>query len=487
MNTRPILSFLCLLVTFAALPLDSQAQAPAREPSYLANRDIPHGAVREHPYRSSSLGTDRELVVYTPPGYDGSSERYPVLYLLHGAGGNERTWTERGRAEVILDNLIADGRLEPLVAVMPFGYAEARQPGAGRADAAENKRQREGFARDLLEDVIPLVESSYRVYADRDHRAIVGLSLGGAQALALGLSHTALFSRVAGFSAAMGAANNPEFGGVDFDAVLADAEKINGEVELLWIGCGVDDTLFDSNRDFSNQLTGLGIEHVFRVTQGAHTMPVWQRYLSEVAPLLFPPARTELSSNIELNLVGNRFPPFAYEQLTPAQKTMVQHVLDGPRTGMGGPFSVLLRAPEMGDLAQELGAYVRFGSSLPDTLREMAIIMTARYWMAEFEWYAHKNAALAAGLDAAIVDAIAEGRQPRPMAAAEAALYDFCYELLNVHRISDPTFAAAIDAFGERGLVEVVGTVGYYSLVSMLLNVDEYPLPEGVASELRPP
>ena len=226
-------------------------------------------------------------MVYTPPDYEDTSNRYPALYLLHGAGGNERSWTERGEAQVILDNLIADGKLEPLVVVMPFGFAFERQRGAGRGDAAENKRQREGFNSDFLEDVIPLIEANYRVTADRDQRAIAGLSLGGAQALALGLSHTELFSRIAGFSSAMGAANNPEFGGVDFDALLADTDTINDRLKLLWIGCGINDTLFDSNKAFSEQLTEHGIEHVFRVTQGAHTFPVWQRYLYEVAPLLF--------------------------------------------------------------------------------------------------------------------------------------------------------------------------------------------------------
>ena len=147
--------------------------------------------------------------------------------------------------------------------------------------------QREGFTRDLLEDVIPMIDAGYRVFGDREHRAIAGLSLGGAQSLAIGLTHTDLFSRVAGFSSAMGAANNPATGGVDFDSVLADTEAINSQLEMLWVGCGVDDTLFDSNRAFSEQLTANGIEHIFRVTQGAHTYPVWQRYLHEVAPLLF--------------------------------------------------------------------------------------------------------------------------------------------------------------------------------------------------------
>jgi enterochelin esterase-like enzyme len=188
---------------------------------------------------------------------------------------------------VILDNLLAEGKMKPIVVVMPFGYAFARTAGA-RGNATENKQQREGFTRDLIEDVIPMVDATFRVHADREHRAIAGLSLGGAQSLAIGLAHTDLFSRVAGFSSAMGAANNPASGGVDFNVVLADAPRVNSQLKLLWIGCGTEDSLFESNRNFSEQLSKLKIEHIFRVTGGAHTFAVWQRYLYEVAPMLFP-------------------------------------------------------------------------------------------------------------------------------------------------------------------------------------------------------
>jgi enterochelin esterase family protein len=175
-----------------------------------------------------------------------------------------------------------------MVVVMPFGYAFARAAGAGRGDAAENKQQREGFTRDFLEDVMPMVDAKFRVYPDREHRAIAGLSLGGAQALAMGLSHTELFSRVAGFSPALGAANNPETGGVDFDSVLADPTRINGKVKLLWVSCGTEDSLFQSIQDFSAMLSKHKIEHLFRVTGGAHTYAVWQQNFNDVAPMLFP-------------------------------------------------------------------------------------------------------------------------------------------------------------------------------------------------------
>jgi len=256
-------------------------------PSYVQVRNVSHGTVQSVSYKSKALGTDRKMVVYTPPGYEQSKERYPVLYLLHGAGSDETSWTQRGSAHVILDNLIADGKLKPLVVVMPFGLAAPRAAGA-RGDAAENKMQREGFTKDFFGDVLPLVDAKFRVFTDRDHRAIAGLSLGGAQALAIGLTHIDLFSRIAAFSPAMGASNNPATGGVDFETVLSDTSKINNQINFLWVSCGTEDTLFDSIRDFSLQLALHKIEHIYRITGGAHAYPVWQRNLNEVAPLLFP-------------------------------------------------------------------------------------------------------------------------------------------------------------------------------------------------------
>jgi enterochelin esterase-like enzyme len=278
---KPVAATFVLLLSAVLL-----AQTPA--PAYLQVREIPHGTVQSVAYKSKALGTDRKMMVYTPPGYEQSTSRYPLLYLLHGSGSDETSWTRSGKVEVILDNLIANGKLKPLVAVMPFGFAAQRAPGTGRGDPAENKMQREGFLKDFLEDVMPLIDSKYRVYADRDHRALAGLSLGGAQALAIGLSRLDLFSRIAAFSPAMGASNNPATGGVDFEQLLADTARINSQLKFLWVSCGTEDTLFNSVADFSGQLSKHKIEHTYRVTGGAHNYPVWQRNLNEVAPLLFP-------------------------------------------------------------------------------------------------------------------------------------------------------------------------------------------------------
>jgi 4-carboxymuconolactone decarboxylase len=187
-----------------------------------------------------------------------------------------------------------------------------------------------------------------------------------------------------------------------------------------------------------------------------------------------------------LRLRGDRFRPLAYDEMTPAQKTMIEHLLSGPRAGADGPFNVLLRSPAMGDLAQQFGAATRFNSSLPRKLNEMAIIITARYWTSQYEWQAHHRAALQAGLSPAIADAIAQGKRPAGMQKDEEAVYNFCTELLNTKQVSDRTFNAAKESVGEQGVVDMIGVMGWYNMVSMLLNTDRYPLPEGTQPELKP-
>ncbi len=188
----------------------------------------------------------------------------------------------------------------------------------------------------------------------------------------------------------------------------------------------------------------------------------------------------------DVQLVGDRFKPLTWDEMTPAQKTMMEHLVSGERRGAGGPFNVLLRSPEMGDLAQQFGASMRFHSTLPKKLNEMAIIMTARYWTAQYEWNAHRTAAAQAGLNESIIQAIATGKRPASMDADETVVYNFATELLNTKQVSDAGFKAAVGKFGERGVVDLISVMGYYQLVSMLLNVDRYPLPAGVKPELQP-
>ncbi|HJZ73713.1 MAG TPA: hypothetical protein VKE51_18355 [Vicinamibacterales bacterium] len=187
-----------------------------------------------------------------------------------------------------------------------------------------------------------------------------------------------------------------------------------------------------------------------------------------------------------IRLRGNRFKPLTYDEMTPAQKTMLEHLVAGPRGGANGPFNVLLRSPEIGDLAQEFGAATRFKSSLPQRLYELAILVTARHWTSQFEWQAHHRSALQAGLSAAIADAIAEGRRPSAMQQDEEAIYNFCSELLTTKQVSDATFDAVKNAFGERGIVDLIAVTGWYNTVSMLLNVDRYPVDDSTQPPLKP-
>lgn len=187
----------------------------------------------------------------------------------------------------------------------------------------------------------------------------------------------------------------------------------------------------------------------------------------------------------DVKLVGDRFKPLTWDEMNPAQRTMIEHLFSGDRGTATGPFNVMLRNPEMGDLAQQLGASVRFHSALPRKLNEMAIIITARYWMAQYEWSAHRKLASDAGLSESTIQAIATGKRPATMDPDETAVYNFATELLNTKQVSDPVFKAAVDKFGERGVVDLVSVMGYYHLVSMLLNVDRYPLPAGTKAELQ--
>ena len=176
-----------------------------------------------------------------------------------------------------------------------------------------------------------------------------------------------------------------------------------------------------------------------------------------------------------------RFKELQQSEMSEAQRKAYDGIVSGPRGGARGPFNALLRSPDLADRVQRVGEYVRFNSSLPARLNELAILVVARYWSAQFEWYAHRELALAAGLDAKITDEISLGRRPAGMKEDEAVIYDFCTELHQKKSVSDANYAAALEKFGERGVIDLVGVSGYYTLVSMVLNVDRHPLPEGAA------
>lgn len=261
-----------------ASTISSVLDVPGDATEFYRGQHVPHGDVRTHWYQSTSLNSLRRVTVYTPPGYDapGSEARLPVLYLFHGANADESAWIRLGRANLILDNLNAAGKIKPFIVVMPFGYGV--DPNGG--PQAENTTR---FAKDLIEDVIPYIQSRYRASTDRTKRAIVGLSMGGGEALTIGLNHLDLFSHVGGFSAAIGqSAGFPK----TFAGLIADPDA-NKKLRLLWVGCGTEDSLLAPNKGFSEFLTANNVKHTFKQSGGAHTWMVWRRYLNEVSPLLF--------------------------------------------------------------------------------------------------------------------------------------------------------------------------------------------------------
>jgi len=181
-----------------------------------------------------------------------------------------------------------------------------------------------------------------------------------------------------------------------------------------------------------------------------------------------------------------RFPALTPETMSAEQRRVAEAIMSGPRKGMRGPFKALLASPALADHVQRLGAHIRFESAIPARLNELAILLVARKWNAQFEFYAHAELAAAAGLDAAIIEAIRLGRRPERLAADEAEIYAFCTQLLTTTAVSDPHFAAVRARFGERGVADLIGALGYYSLVSMVLNVDRAGLPPGVGPPLMP-
>ena len=181
-----------------------------------------------------------------------------------------------------------------------------------------------------------------------------------------------------------------------------------------------------------------------------------------------------------------RFRPLAESEMNEAQRSVYRDIASGPRGGVRGPFNALLRSPELADRAQKLGEWVRFKSSLPEHLKEFAILVTARHWSAQYEWHAHHAHALKAGLAPRLAAELALGRRPAGMKDDEAAVHDFCRELHQNKAVSDAAYAAVVRHFGERGVVDLIGVIGYYTLVSMVLNVERHPLPDGVAAPLSP-
>lgn len=276
--------------------------SPLTSDDFYQLREVPHGQVRERWYHSGVTGEWRRILVYTPPGYDHEPrERYPVLYLQHGAGEDETGWTRQGRAQFILDNLIASGRARPMIIVMANGYAkfpgaaapDMRKLHAGSAAAflAEMQVYTGAFPDELTRVVVPLVDRDYRTIADRDHRAMAGLSMGGFQTFDITLRHLDMFAYLGGFSGAPFVFGNTRFDPrTAYGGVFADPAAFARRVHLLWLGVGTHEMAMIRRGllAFQQDLVRAHIKHVFYQSPGtAHEWLTWRRDLNDFAPRLF--------------------------------------------------------------------------------------------------------------------------------------------------------------------------------------------------------
>ena len=245
---------------------------------------VPHGELHHHFYKSAVAEDERDYFVYTPPGYDPSARRrYPVLYLLHGYSDDATAWTSVGRANVILDNLIALGQAKPMIVVMPLCYGTMDIVKGGWSRVHDNKlwqRNVDKFSEALLTEVMPQVEKEYRILPSREAHAIAGLSMGGTESLTVGLNQLDRFAWVGSFSAGGLNTNYP----AAFPNLTAKANK---QLRLLWIGCGREDRLIESNRQWCDWLKSQGVRYVWVESPGVHSFRVWRRYLAEFVPQLF--------------------------------------------------------------------------------------------------------------------------------------------------------------------------------------------------------
>jgi enterochelin esterase-like enzyme len=265
----------------------SLLMVPGDEAKVFELNETPHGNISQVWYKSPTLSMDRRMYVYTPPGYDSSKDSYPVLYLLHGAGGDEDAWTSLGRANLILDNLIASGKSKPMLVVMTNGNAwqtsTLRNVPGQPAPSRETFAQFQGkFEKSLVEDVVPYIEKNYRVKADKDHRALAGLSMGGGHTITASLNYPGTFGYIGVFSSGI----------FDANADMAEMEKKftalkNSGVSKYWVACGKEDFVMDSNKRLLSMLEKTKFEHEYFENEGGHTWANWRTYLSMFAPMLF--------------------------------------------------------------------------------------------------------------------------------------------------------------------------------------------------------
>jgi enterochelin esterase-like enzyme len=276
--------FFLLLFGLAVYP---QKIAEPINPGYdMARSDISHGKIDTVSYYSNTVGSNRIALIYTPPGYS-PEIKYPVLYLLHGIGGDEFEWLNGGQPEIILDNLYAENKIVPMIVVMPNGRAMKDDRAIGNIMAPDKVEAFARFENDLLNDLIPFIENNYPVIKDRAHRAIAGLSMGGGQSLNFGLGNLDKFAWVGGFSSAPNTKPPQE--------LMPNPEEAKEKLKLLWLSCGDKDRLINFSKRTSDYMKENGVPHIYEIYDGDHDFEVWKTSLFRFSQLVFKPDHPKVS------------------------------------------------------------------------------------------------------------------------------------------------------------------------------------------------
>ncbi len=269
---------ICTMLCVFSASLVAQAQQTAPQGFDVERKLTSTGKIDSLVYPSKTVGVKRKALLYTPPGYS-AAKKYPVLYLLHGIGGDEREWFRHGNPQFIFDNLYAEGKMEPMLVIMPNGRAMEDDRAGGNVMAPDRVAAFSTFEKDLLDDLIPFVEKQFPVIKDREHRAIFGLSMGGGQALNFGLGHIDTFAWVGGFSSAPNTKMPQE--------LLPVPKEAKDKLKLLWISCGDQDGLLNISKRTHEYLSEHGVPHIYYLESGGHDFNVWRNDLYNVSQLLF--------------------------------------------------------------------------------------------------------------------------------------------------------------------------------------------------------
>ncbi|MBP1639551.1 MAG: esterase [Bacteroidetes bacterium] len=314
---KKLIFFLVVLLVFDSVADSQNAVTPAPLGFDVVRTNIPHGKIDTISYKSKTVGVVRKALVYTPPGYS-NDKKYPVLYLLHGIGGDEKEWFDQGQPQVILDNLYAQNKVEPMIVVLPNGRAMKNDRAVGNIYDGVKVQAFATFEQDLLKDLIPYVEKNYPAIKDSQHRAIAGLSMGGGQSLNFGLGNLDKFAWIGGFSSAPNTRMPKE--------LLPNPELAKQKLQLLWLSCGDKDGLITNSKRTHDYLVANSVSHIYYIDHGYHDFKVWKNSLYMFSQLLFKPV--DHSSFDKINNIGrpaeSNIRSAKYPQILPDGRAVVR-------------------------------------------------------------------------------------------------------------------------------------------------------------------